>query len=116
MRAAVVDQARARRTAAPAGERRCRDCGTRFVGEAWQRLCWSCWREQKDEQRSEDTYDQGFADGFATARRTAAAPSLDPDLLAHAIRLCHPDRHPAERAAEANAVTAQLLALRELAA
>lgn len=96
--------------------RRCRDCGSRFVGESWQRLCWACWREQKDEQGREDVYDRGFAAGFAAGRRTAAAPSLDPALIARAIRLCHPDRHPAERAAEANAVTAQLLALRVLAA
>ena len=36
---------------------------------------------------------------------------------AGAIALCHPDRHPAERAAQANAVTAHLIDLRrELAA
>jgi hypothetical protein len=112
----VTQKTSGRQRQRPAGERSCRDCGTRFVGEAWQRLCWSCWRETKDEQAQESSYDEGYAAGFFAGRRTAAAPSLDPALIERAIRLCHPDRHPTERAAEANAVTAQLLALRELAA
>jgi hypothetical protein len=38
--------------------------------------------------------------------------ALSIELLEDAIALAHPDRHPAERAARANRVTAQLLALR----
>lgn len=40
------------------------------------------------------------------------AAELSPDLLEDTIALCHPDRHPSERAARAGRVTAQLLALR----
>lgn len=41
-----------------------------------------------------------------------AAAELSPDLLEDTIALCHPDRHPVERAVRAGRVTAQLLALR----
>jgi hypothetical protein len=42
----------------------------------------------------------------------SAAAELSPDLLEDTIALCHPDRHPIERAERAGRVTAQLLALR----
>lgn len=40
------------------------------------------------------------------------APELDPALLRDVIRLCHPDADPPERREFANAVTANLTALR----
>lgn len=40
-------------------------------------------------------------------------PELDPALLRDATRLCHPDAHPPERRALANAVTARLTVLCE---
>ncbi len=51
-------------------------------------------------------YDKGYAHGLALAR------SFDADLLRSLIALTHPDRHPPERYAEANRVTAELIALR----
>jgi hypothetical protein len=38
---------------------------------------------------------------------------LEPALLADAIRLTHPDRHPPDRSAMANRVTAPLNGLRD---
>jgi hypothetical protein len=43
--------------------------------------------------------------------RRAQPDSPPPDLVKRAIRLCHPDRHPAERFDEANALTRDLNAL-----
>lgn len=40
-------------------------------------------------------------------------PSLDPELVRDAIRLCHPDVHPPERRELATVVTARLTALRD---
>lgn len=99
--------------------RHCRDCGAQFDGEHWQRLCWGCWREHKDrgvrEPEYQRDYQAGYAHGLADGQRDR--PALDRDLISRAVRLCHPDRHPPERAAEANATTAALLELRsELAA
>jgi hypothetical protein len=47
-------------------------------------------------------------------QRPSIGPALDRDLLMAVVRLVHPDKHPPERFAEANRVTAQLLSLREL--
>jgi hypothetical protein len=122
--------------------RTCRACRKHFEGEPWQRLCWPCWRAQKeaqerreDAQEREDAYQRGYykgridglaaghhdgfveglAAGHSDARRRQAkpAPPLDVKLIAQAISLCHPDRHPPERFEIANAVTAGLNALRE---
>lgn len=99
--------------------RACQDCGELFDGERWQRLCWDCWRAKKN-QVEDDGYSRGFDAGFdrgLEAGRAGVAPTIDVELLRRAILLCHPDRHAPERFAEANAVTADLLALRkELAA
>jgi hypothetical protein len=61
-------------------------------------------------------YEAGFQDGWRAglergraARLAAPAPPVDPAVLREAVRLCHPDRHPPERFAIANRVTATLL-------
>jgi hypothetical protein len=76
------------------------------------------------------TVAEAFRSGYAEGRRDAHAElaalraqlerarmenrfsTLPADLLDRVVRLTHPDRHPAERAGEANAVTAALLDLR----
>jgi hypothetical protein len=59
----------------------------------------------------ETAYRNGYANGLRDgARRTMA---LDAHLLRDLVQLCHPDRHPVERAAIANRVTARLLELLE---
>jgi hypothetical protein len=40
--------------------------------------------------------------------RTVVVSPVDADLLKSAIALCHPDRHPPERAKPCNRVTAAL--------
>jgi hypothetical protein len=79
--------------------RTCRRCGESFeTDRAHHRLCWPCYWEVRD--------------GDAPPRRDPpppAAPALDERLLRDAIQLCHPDRHPPERARIAYAVTAPLL-------
>lgn len=92
--------------------RSCQSCGTTYDGERWQKVCWTCWRKRKDADDADRAYQRGYAAGHAAAAR-AASPRLDGDLLKAIIALCHPDRHPAERAADANAVTALLLNMRE---
>ena len=47
------------------------------------------------------------------ASMRAAAPALDADLIGRLIRLCHPDRHPDGRQAEATAATQALLQMRD---
>jgi hypothetical protein len=87
--------------------RSCR-CGAQFTGEPWQKLCWKCWRRERDRSELDAAYQRGFQDGCA-ARQPAG---LTDGLIAGLIKLAHPDHHPPERAALANAVTAQLLELR----
>jgi hypothetical protein len=77
--------------------RRCLSCDRSFRPEfATMRLCWPCWRELQAQ---------------AKKPRTVAVSPVEADLLKSAIALCHPDRHPPERARIANAVTAALLEL-----
>jgi hypothetical protein len=99
--------------------RRCQDCGDPFDGERWQKLCWTCWRASKDREAGEAEYQRGYHKGYAHGLIDGQRdhPALDRDLISRAVRLTHPDRHPRERAAEANAITAALLELRaEIAA
>lgn len=96
----------------------CDKCGERFdAAGAWQKACWSCWRARKDaEQRAsyDRGYGHGYMEGFVAGQRDGRQlPGVDPDLISRAVRLCHADRHPPERAAEANATTAALLELRQ---
>ncbi len=84
--------------------RYCTDCHKPFQANGeWQRRCWTCWRS--------DQYQQALADAYQ--RGLAAAKPIDPQLLRKAITLCHPDRHPPERAELATRVTAELMALRD---
>jgi hypothetical protein len=91
--------------------RRCR-CGAQFDGEHWQRLCWPCWRRERGRSEPADAYQRGYQLGYRDGCAAVQCAGLTDDLIASAIQLAHPDRHPPERAALANAVTAQLLALR----
>ncbi len=90
------------------GSRACHACGERFQGETWQRLCWQCWRDRREADDRGEAYQRGFRDGLAAAHQQPA-PQLDRDLISAAVRLCHPDRHPAERFELANKTTAALL-------
>lgn len=89
--------------------RTCVECRARFDGQSWQRLCWRCWREQKDHAAKKSAYETGYKDGLIAGRKRSG---VDEALLSSAITLCHPDRHPPERQAVANTVTARLLELR----
>jgi hypothetical protein len=101
-------------SSARATRRKCVECGTPFEGQDWQRLCWGCWRAEKDQEAQADAYDQGFRDGL---REGSKRSGIDRELLLDTIQLCHPDRHPAERREMATKTTAALLNLRsELAA
>jgi hypothetical protein len=72
----------------------CRSCSKLFQPEfATMRLCWPCWRELREQ---------------AKEPRTVVVSAVDADLLLSAIALCHPDRHPPERAELCNRVTAAL--------
>lgn len=63
------------------------------------RLCWDCWRRQKDGERRVEIVH-------------VEVPVLaDAELLRGAIALTHPDRHPPERYELANRITAGLLDL-----
>ena len=62
--------------------------------------------------------DEAFGDlldayrrGIAVGKERASARLLDEALLRRAVALAHPDRHPDERADEANEVTGRLLEL-----
>jgi hypothetical protein len=88
--------------------RACDNCRTGFSANGvWQRLCWTCWREQKDRDDLNVAYVRGYQAGLA------AHNLVDADLLQAAIALCHPDRHPPERWQLANEVTARLLEARK---
>jgi hypothetical protein len=101
-------------SSARATRRKCVECGTPFEGQHWQRLCWGCWRAEKDQEAQENAYDQGFRDGL---REGSKHSGIDRELLAAAIQLAHPDRHPPERYDLATKTTSALLDLRrELAA
>lgn len=79
----------------------CRDCTARFEPQgAWQKLCWDCWRDRRDTRACR--HDAG----------QVTHPGLDAGLLRDLIALCHPDRHPAERAGLATQTTIRLLELR----
>jgi hypothetical protein len=75
--------------------RRCRACDRPFRPDGtWQRLCWPCWRELREQ---------------AARPRTIVVTPVDAELLRSAIALCHPDRHPPERAELCTRVTSALL-------
>jgi hypothetical protein len=108
--------------------RSCDQYGELFHSDgAWQRLCWPCWRERKEREERADNandlgYQQGYSRGYADGKRdytlvnNCHQPALDGHLLRRIVLLTHPDRHPQERFVEANEVTRELLALREVMA
>lgn len=103
----------------PTRRRSCTGCGEAFDAKSWQKLCWQCWRRQQERVAVDDAYDRGYSAGYCAGRNcnahvatTPGQAAIDRDLIAQAIRLTHPDRHPPERGLEANSVTAALLSLR----
>ncbi len=112
----------------------CTDCGREFEAKgARMKCCWKCWRQPEDRKLENRAYDQGYDDGRRDgiklaqrayedgvregARRQTQGGStngrmeLDTDLLRDLVQLCHPDRHPPERAIVANRATATLIEL-----
>jgi hypothetical protein len=93
----------------------CPSCGGEFERKhAWQRLCWSCWRQRENKRVEDQGYQRGFADGLAAGRRHQPQPQPQPELLEQLprlIQLCHPDRHGGSSAA--TTVTQWLLELRK---
>lgn len=74
--------------------RRCCSCDKPFRPEfRSMRLCWPCWRQLRSEEEKP---------------RTVVVSPVDAALLKRAISLCHPDRHPPERADLCTRVTAAL--------
>ncbi len=90
----------------------CDRCRSPFETKAdWHRLCWECWRKQRDNELRRDAYNDGYDAGMRRSRLYPAPTPLDTGTLRDLVQLCHPDRHPPERAALANQVTAHLLNL-----
>jgi hypothetical protein len=93
--------------------RQCTDCGDPIPPDEprWKKRCLGCWRERQDDKDYAEAkgWDAGFKAGFQSASRVL--DDLRP-VMADAIQLCHPDRHPPERAQLANGTTAKLLELR----
>jgi hypothetical protein len=97
--------------------RYCNECNREFEPKAdWMRLCWNCWRRREDRRIYQcgraDGYDEGYEAGHAAGLWTGSGAShttLNGGLLRELVALCHPDRHPPERAVVANRVTAALL-------
>jgi hypothetical protein len=103
--------------------RDCSSCGGPFEPRfPSHRLCWRCWREDKDRALRDAAWSQGYADGYRDGRldtlrhsnghQVGTSPPGLPDLLA-LIKLCHPDRHPGPQFELANQMTAELIRLRE---
>ena len=98
--------------------RRCTSCGEAFTGEHWQRLCWGCWRGKRDLGERVEQINRGYWEGWNAGYRRGVQDAdeeslaMDAGLLRDLIGLCHPDHHPPERRAAANATTAQLLQMR----
>jgi hypothetical protein len=91
----------------------CASCGDLFASDRrCHRYCWPCYWELRDAGHWNDEPTDWDA---PVAKPTPPPLVLDPHLLRDAIGLCHPDRHPPERAKTANAVTAALLELLQTA-
>jgi hypothetical protein len=88
--------------------RYCSACGRSFEPRAsFHRLCTPCCKEGHDTA----IYHHGYARGFERGRGVGGG--FDPELVHDAVALCHPDRHPPERAGLATRTTQRLLELRE---
>jgi hypothetical protein len=94
----------------------CDSCRRSFVRQGgWQRLCYPCFLSIKKKNDAEKARAEGYAAGYhagvSVQMSKPAAPSLDRDTLREIVALTHPDRHPPERNAVANRITAILLAM-----
>ena len=86
--------------------RYCAQCDQTFeAAKAWHRLCWTCWRANKDRGAWAD----GYAAGLAADRHNQPLSGRD---LHDLIVLVHPDHQPPERGEMANRLTAKLIAMR----
>jgi hypothetical protein len=78
--------------------RRCRSCDEPVRPEgSWQRRCWPCWRELREQ---------------AQKPHTVVVSPVDAELLKSAIALCHPDRHAPKQAELCHQVAALTVALK----
>ena len=79
----------------------CPVCGKSFEkDEPWKKTCLSCWRKKKN---AEGGSSSGAPDelrnlraevGYLRLALTSIHPqTIEPDMLARLIRLCHPDKH-----------------------
>lgn len=100
----------------------CTSCGREFereLHETWRRLCWTCWRERKDQELGQRHYREGFAAGLAEGLRRSQARGppggdIDRELQEHLprlLQLCHPDRYG--NSESATRATQWLLTLRK---
>ncbi|MGZ8241296.1 MAG: hypothetical protein ACXWTK_07235 [Methylobacter sp.] len=73
----------------------CKHCNKPFPGvEDWKKLCFDCWKRNKNIQPKETT-------GLV----------IEPDLLKRLVLLCHPDRHG--QSSLSTEVTKTLLAMKK---
>jgi hypothetical protein len=98
--------------------RYCTTCAQPFSpAKHYHVQCLPCWRRERDAEAQAGAWSEGYRAGYAAGRLEAVprSPSatIEPGLVIEIVKLTHPDKHPPERFAEANAVTARLLALRE---
>lgn len=91
----------------------CTRCRRQFVPMyVWQRWCRVCLLErdgQLDLALAETAFERGYLLGLQRGVEHTLAELPTRDLLA----LCHPDRHPSERAELASRITVWLLAIRD---
>jgi hypothetical protein len=82
--------------------RACRSCGGLFTpAKSFHRQCWECYWDERDQTRT-------------TPTPAPTSTILDAKTLRDAIRLAHPDLHPAARKDLATATTQKLLAALEV--
>lgn len=82
------------------------------------RLCRVCWSEARGDINmafAELAWQKGHELGFARGRTEVLEGTLGALPLRELIVLCHPDRHPPERAGIATEITAWLNGLRDAA-
>ena len=79
----------------------CPTCGKSFEkDEPWKKTCLSCWQKKK---RAEESPSSGTPDELRSLRAevgylrlaltSQSQQTIEPDMLARLIRLCHPDKH-----------------------
>lgn len=94
-------------------KKKCGVCNEWFEAKgSYQRKCLDCWKREKNEEVRRAGYQAGWNEGFRVGSKSKKN-QLDEEFLMDLLRLCHPDRHPVERASLANRVSAQINFLRE---